>query len=78
MEREMGSFGRKGKKAVRSSMYLMPAQRGPLGMWSLVGCWLRRLLRRLVILVLKACSYDMQMHMAYAGDPGDPMGTPTV
>ena len=56
MDSEMGSFFRKGKKAVRSSIYLMPAQRGPLGVWLFCGYWVWRSWRSLVILVLKLCS----------------------
>ena len=46
---EMGSFFLKGKNAVRSSMYLIPAHSGPLGLLSLFRFWCCILWRILAI-----------------------------
>ena len=53
---EMGSFSLKGKNAVRSSMYLIPAHSGPLGLLSLFGFWCCMSWRSWAILLLKICS----------------------
>ena len=53
---EMGSFFLKGKNAVRSSMYLIPAHSGPLGLLSLFKFLCCILWRILAIFLLKICS----------------------